>query len=435
MTLDASGNLGVGTTSPDPVGLNVRKTSSTGLPGFAMTNDASVVNYLFTGGSAAATTRWRNNLVIYTGGAQDILFETNSTERARIDSSGNLGLGVTPSAWSGYTGLQVKATVVGGIGTSDNALFGSNVFYDGSNFKYINTTTATLYRQLAASHAWYIAPSGTAGNAISFTQAMTLDASGNLGIGTTTADYRLVINGTADTRLGIRVGDTLVGALQATASEFKMFSSGASVPITFQTNGVERARITSGGDFQFNSGYGSVATAYGCRAWVNFNGAANSNLSGTYLRVSPSTTVTVTITAHGLKTGDLVFLDFTSGTGVDGEYTATVIDANTFTVTTVASTTTSGNVTLVRSTIRASGNVSSVSDNGTGDYTVNFTTAMPDANFAAVALATQTPPAALNGALVLQRQSLVSGSVNFTASDATSQVAVDAGVFDLAIFR
>lgn len=67
----------------------------------------------------------------------------------------------------------------------------------------------------------------------------------------------------------------------------------------------------SSGNFKFNSGYGSVATAYGCRAWVNFN-----------------------------------------GTG------------------TVA--------------IRASGNVSSITDNGVGDYTVNFTTAMPDANYAFV---------------------------------------------------
>jgi succinyl-CoA synthetase alpha subunit len=34
--------------------------------------------------------------------------------------------------------------------------------------------------------------------------------------------------------------------------------------------------------------------------------------------------------------------------------------------------------------IRASGNVSSITDNGTGQYTVNFTTAMPDANYSAV---------------------------------------------------
>ena len=34
--------------------------------------------------------------------------------------------------------------------------------------------------------------------------------------------------------------------------------------------------------------------------------------------------------------------------------------------------------------IRASGNVSSITDNGTGDYTVNFTNAMPDANYSVV---------------------------------------------------
>jgi hypothetical protein len=36
--------------------------------------------------------------------------------------------------------------------------------------------------------------------------------------------------------------------------------------------------------------------------------------------------------------------------------------------------------------IRASYNVSSITDNGVGDYTVNFTTAMPDANYAVVAM-------------------------------------------------
>ena len=67
-----------------------------------------------------------------------------------------------------------------------------------------------------------------------------------------------------------------------------------------------------GGTLSFNSGYGSIAIAYGCRAWVNFNG-----------------------------TGAVA--------------------------------------------IRASGNVTSITDNGNGDYTVNFTTAMPDANYSVVA--------------------------------------------------
>ena len=66
--------------------------------------------------------------------------------------------------------------------------------------------------------------------------------------------------------------------------------------------------------------------------------------TGTY-NVPGSTTCTVTITAHGLTTGDRVYLDFTSGTTTDDAYTVTVLTANTFTVT-VTSATTSGNVTM-----------------------------------------------------------------------------------------
>tara|TARA_B100001939_G_scaffold337492_1_gene341897 strand:+ start:486 stop:962 length:477 start_codon:yes stop_codon:yes gene_type:complete len=77
---------------------------------------------------------------------------------------------------------------------------------------------------------------------------------------------------------------------------------------TIKTNNTDAVTIDNSQNLKFNSGYGSVATAYGCRAWVNFNGGG-----------------------------------------------------------TVA--------------IRDSGNVSSITDNGTGDYTVNFTVSMPDINY------------------------------------------------------
>jgi hypothetical protein len=73
------------------------------------------------------------------------------------------------------------------------------------------------------------------------------------------------------------------------------------------------------------------------------------NKSGTYSRTSPSATITVTITDHGLETGDRVFLDFTTGTARDGGYTITKTGANTFTCADVATTTTSGNVTMYSS--------------------------------------------------------------------------------------
>jgi len=102
-----------------------------------------------------------------------------------IDSSGNLGLGITPSAWvigGAASALQVKNASLYGDGAS--AITSSNCFFNAS-WKYIATAAASQYEQSTGAHKWYNAPSGTAGNAITFTQAMTLDASGNLGIGTT----------------------------------------------------------------------------------------------------------------------------------------------------------------------------------------------------------------------------------------------------------
>jgi len=72
--------------------------------------------------------------------------------------------------------------------------------------------------------------------------------------------------------------------------------------------------------------------------------ANNVTQSGTY-NIPGSTTCTVTITNHGLTTGDRVWLNFTSGTAVDNVYTVTVTGPNAFEVTT-GSLTTSGNVTM-----------------------------------------------------------------------------------------
>jgi hypothetical protein len=111
-----------------------------------------------------------------------------------LDASGNLGLGVTPSAWSLYKAFQNGGTSVADYGGGNNSIFGSNMYFDGSNFKYISSYAASSYRMYTGKHEWNIAASGTAGNAISFTQAMTLDASGNLGIGTTNVEHRLDVS-------------------------------------------------------------------------------------------------------------------------------------------------------------------------------------------------------------------------------------------------
>ena len=105
-------------------------------------------------------------------------------------------------------------------------------------------------------------------------------------------------------------GFVIEGTDQTLTGSYQPMVLGGST-VSLATNSTAQLVVTAAGLLQFNSGYGSVATAYGCRAWVNFN-----------------------------------------GTG------------------TVA--------------IRASGNVSSITDNGTGVYTINFTTSIVDANYSAV---------------------------------------------------
>ena len=166
-----------------------------------------------------------------TNGYGDLVFgtravntDTQPTERMRIDSAGNLGLGVTPSAWGLLKALQIENASFAGL--SNTTYVGSNVFFDGTNFKYISTGSATLYTlsNTAGQHQWSTAASGTAGNPISFTQSMTLTAAGELLVGTTT---------NAGTSVGARLFST--GLIQGTRAEstnattqFDLYSTGAS---------------------------------------------------------------------------------------------------------------------------------------------------------------------------------------------------------------
>ena len=155
--------------------------------------------------------------------------------------------------------------------------------------------------------------------------------------------------------------------------------STANLPVITTTSGV----LTTGT-------FGTAANSFcqgndarlACQAWVNFNATSSAALSGTYSQ-SGGTTLTCTVTAHGLANNQIAWLTFTSGTAASSAYVVTVTGANTFTIQTTAATT-SGNVSVMRRTIRASNNVSSVAYNTVGDFFVNFATAMSDANYAAV---------------------------------------------------
>jgi len=179
-----------------------------------------------------------------------------SSERMRLDSSGNLGLGVTPSAWSsGYKALEFGSGSIYGRANATDIYMSSNSYLGASTFIYKYTGAASYYAQAQGGHYWFNAPSGTAGNAITFTQAMTLDASGQLALGRTSvtdlgSNIRTVdMDGTSGAGFRLRANGTNILNLYASSTAVYM-AAPANVPIAFETNNTERARITSGGDFR-----------------------------------------------------------------------------------------------------------------------------------------------------------------------------------------
>jgi hypothetical protein len=200
------------------------------------------------------------------------------------------------------------------------------------------------------------------------------------GLNGTTATFSGVIYADDDTTANTPVisftGDTNTGIGHSAADTLDMIAGGNS-RFRIESTGQIKAVYESTLGTDYNT---TLHNGYFCRAWANFNGQSTQK-TGTYSRTG--NTITVSITSHGLTTGNEVGLDFTSGTATDGVYIVTVINANSYTITDVVSGSTSGNVTQ-DTMIRASGNVSSITDNGTGNYSINFLIEMPDINYSSV---------------------------------------------------
>ena len=201
LTIDTSANVGIGTSSPS-YRIDARASSGIGIS--FIENTSGNTNRIQLGASSGLG---YINADAGTGSVAMALQVAGST-KATLDQSGNLGLGVTPSAWdSTYKAFQISRSSFSGVGTA--GVFANNIYYS-SGWKRIAATGAGSYVIDANTHAWNIAASGIADSAITWTQAMTLDASGNVGIGTASPGQKLAVISTSGTlsNSAIRVNST-----------------------------------------------------------------------------------------------------------------------------------------------------------------------------------------------------------------------------------
>jgi hypothetical protein len=131
---------------------------------------------------------------IYSPATDQIAIATAGIARVLVNENGNIGVGVTPSNWGVFGSWKALEFSTGNaVGTSGSQIFLSNNAYNsgsGGGWLYKSSAAAGLYQCNAGVHSWHNAPSGTAGAAITFTQAMTLDA-GNLGVGVTPSAWSI----------------------------------------------------------------------------------------------------------------------------------------------------------------------------------------------------------------------------------------------------
>jgi len=225
------------------------------------------------------------------------------------------------------------------------------------------TTAAGAFTTLSATGATTFSGATVANTFSSSGATITGGTINSTAIGGTTAATGKFTTLEATGVTTVQAGTAALPAITTTGDTNTGIFFSAADTIDFTEGGAATGQFDSSGNFKFNSGFGSVGTAYGCRAWVNFD-----------------------------------------GTG------------------TVA--------------IRASGNVSSITDNGTGNYTINFTNAMPDVNYCMVNGCSATPSASGRSATAspLSVATYLIGSIRVICND-TGNATIDPDIVNIAIFR
>ena len=291
-----TGNVGINNSSPTQrleINGNAQFNmydNTGGNGGYYTTKGLQIGNAFDAGESGGGDDR---NAIVWNERGTNLLFGTNDLERMRITYDGNLGLGVIPATWhSNYDVLQMGEQTMlyahaDGIGNDSATYLGTNV-YENNGAKYLRTDKSSLYRQQSGKHSFYVAPSGTADSAISWTTGLEV-----LNDGRARAKNGLLFG--TDTATASTLSDYETGSWTPTIAQVGTFS----VPSAIYTKVGNVVTVQAYLEMGVNTGSGSQAVIGGlpftCKTNAYATGlvdmsASNTTVTNPHVRVGSGTT-------------------------------------------------------------------------------------------------------------------------------------------------
>jgi len=199
MTIDSSGNVGIGTSTPS-TGYNTNRNnlvvydaSAAGITINSNATDGSSIISMTDGTGTLA------GEIHYVHDGDSMRFNTATAEAMRIDSDGNVHLGYAGDTWHGdytaITGPNFSLSCDTAAGASKGVTLGYNAYVDSGNaWTYMNADEASLIQQFNGTMYFYTAAAGSANADITFTEKMRINNAGSVGIGATSDASSLTSN-------------------------------------------------------------------------------------------------------------------------------------------------------------------------------------------------------------------------------------------------